>query len=81
MNYQELVSQAKVFKVEFTKKNGENRVMLASNKPDIIAKFIGEQTFKGNKRSNPEVCTVLDLQKQEFRCFRWDSIKNIQIIK
>ena len=81
MNYQELVSQAKVFKVEFTKKNGESRIMLASNKPDVIAKFIGEQTFKGSKRSNPEVCTVLDLQKQEFRCFRWDSIKNIQIIK
>jgi hypothetical protein len=81
MNPRELVSKSKVFKVEFIKKNGDTRVMLASNKPDIIAKFIGESTAKNSTRVNPDVCTVLDLEKQEFRCFRWDSVKHIEIIK
>ena len=81
MNPKELVSKSKVFKVEFIKKNGDIRIMLASNKPDIIAKFIGESTTKGGTRVNPDVCTALDLEKREFRCFRWDSVKRIEIIK
>lgn len=33
-----------------------------------------EQTPKKTRKTNPEVCVVFDLEKQEWRSFRWNSI-------
>lgn len=36
-----------------------------------------EQTPKKTRKDNPDVCVVFDLEKQEWRSFRWDSLQFI----
>lgn len=61
--------------VEFTKKDGTVRKMQCTLKQDLVAVY--EKKTDKIKPSNNEVCAVFDLEKQEWRSFRYDSINKV----
>ena len=62
-----------VVTVVFTKKNGEKRVMNCTTNLDTIP---SESHPKGTGTQNwsDEAKRVFDVDKQEWRSFRWDSV-------
>lgn len=64
-----------ICKVTFTKANGEIRVMHCTlNESELPPqKHIEEEIQK--KKPNPNALAVWDVQKKDWRSFRWDSIK------
>jgi hypothetical protein len=62
-------------RVIFTKKDGTEREMLCTLAETKIPEEQKPKT-DGSNFSN-EAQRVFDLEKQEWRSFRWDSIKNI----
>lgn len=71
---------AYVMEVEFTKQNGENRVMVCTTKNDKIPE---EMQPKGESKVpvNEEVIRVFDIESQGWRSFRVDSIKKFAFTK
>lgn len=72
-----------VCSVTFTKVNGDERVMAATLKadllPEVVEKVLAEgETPKAAKKPNPNVLAVYDVDKSGWRSFRWDSIKAFQ---
>jgi IMP cyclohydrolase len=64
--------------VTFVKKDGTERVMLCTLDENSIPK---EKAPKGVERSAPtESMAVFDVEKQEWRSFRFDSIKRVQAV-
>lgn len=66
--------------VTFTKKDGTMRTMRATKNSNLIlAKPVSEDTNKPKRvvAENPDVAKVYDLDKQEWRSFRYDSIKSV----
>lgn len=59
--------------VTFTKKDGTERTMNCTLKEDLLPKSIAESK---TKKSNESIA-VFDLEKNEWRAFRWDSIKTV----
>lgn len=67
-----------VVEVTFTKKNGEERTMKCTLKQDLIETFSNTSpTSNSNRKNNFDVVPVYDLDKNEWRSFRVDSIKTI----
>lgn len=68
----------KVCKVVFTKSNGDTRVMHATLKSDLLPqkeqKDIKEETKQ--RKENPNVLAVFDVDASGWRSFRWDSLKD-----
>ncbi len=63
--------------VTFTKSNGEERVMkCTTNEFDIPLEHFPKGT--GPHHTN-EVQRVFDLDKQEWRSFRWDSVISFEV--
>lgn len=61
--------------VKFKKNNGEEREMKCTLKESIIVPY---KTKTGNtKKFNPDVLPVWDIDKKEWRSFRYDSILSI----
>jgi len=56
----------------FTKKDGTERTM----KCTLMEKYLPETVGSG-KAKNDEVLAVYDLEKEGWRSFRWDSIKEV----
>lgn len=56
--------------VEFTKVNGEKRTMRCTLLDDLLP----ENETKKERKSNPEVLPVWDLDKEDWRSFRFDSV-------
>jgi len=75
MNRQELVSKLKTGEVSvtFTKKDGTERVMKCTLDEGVVPAV----ETKGTKKSNDEVLAVWDTEKNAWRSFRIDSIKNV----
>jgi hypothetical protein len=74
---------AGVCSVTFTKVNGDERVMAATLKADllpaVVEKVLAEgETPKPAKKPNPNVLAVYDVDNSGWRSFRWDSIKAFQ---
>ena len=71
-----LLKQA-VIEVVFKKADGDSRSMnctLAKHKlPDY------EDQKESTRKPNPDVCVVFDVDKQEWRSFRWDRILQVSI--
>ena len=66
-----------VVRVTFTKKDGTERTMLCTTSFDKIPE---DQHPKGEQTSSSdEAQRVFDLEKQEWRSFRWDSVKYIEV--
>jgi hypothetical protein len=60
--------------ISFIKSNGELRNMKCTLKDDLIKDY-SKKTDRVKTPSN-EIQPVFDLDKQEWRSFRWDSIKH-----
>jgi hypothetical protein len=71
MNRDEMINVLKNGNVdiEFVKANGEYRQMLATLREDLLPATKGT-----GKAINPDVITVLDLDNNEWRAIRVDSI-------
>jgi hypothetical protein len=60
----------------FQKKDGTIRVMKASLREEHMPVF--EKKTDAVRKTNDEVLSVVDLEKNEWRSFRFDSIKKIE---
>ena len=78
--------------VTFTKVDGTKRVMNCTLLPEVLNPYIEEaeahkeQMLKEGKEvrekpENPNVISVIDLDKNAWRSFKLDSILSVQIIK
>lgn len=65
-------------RITFTKTNGEQRIICCTLQKDKLPAAVGEK--KASRAISPEVCPVFDLELNEWRSFRWDSINVIEII-
>lgn len=63
-------------KVEFKKKDGTYRKMRCTLKEDVLPKLDGK--VQGERKENINVVSVFDIEKAEWRSFRYDSIKSIK---
>lgn len=77
-NYQHLLRE-NIVEVTFVKKStGETRVMRCT----LNAQHLPEQTQTSRtKEFNPEVISVFDLDKQDWRSFRIDSIVSVAVLE
>lgn len=62
--------------VLFTKKDGTDREMLCTLAESLIPSDKRPKTE--NTKFSDEALRVFDLDKQEWRSFRWDSIKTVK---
>lgn len=62
-------------KVSFVKKDGTLRDMNCSLKSELVQDYV-KKTDK-TKETSPDVCPVFDVDKQEWRSFRYDAIRAI----
>jgi hypothetical protein len=63
--------------VTFTKADGSERTMRCTKRSSSIPQ---DKTPKGTGRSSPEGTErVFDLDKQEWRSFKWDSVKRAHV--
>lgn len=62
-------------RIEFTKATGETRVMTCTLSESVIPKTVNTTT---ERRPNPDVCVVWDVQQGAWRSFRWDRMKRIE---
>lgn len=63
-----------VVKISFEKKDGTERVMMCTLAQDKIPE---DKLPKGTgQSSNDDVQKVFDVEKQDWRSFRWDSLKS-----
>ena len=58
--------------IVFTKKDGTERTMKCTLMEDYLPETVGSE-----KAKNDEVLAVYDLEKEGWRSFRWDSIKEV----
>ena len=75
--------------VTFTKKDGEQRVMECTTSPSLVPPAPVHVTNTDNpidfpvvkkvKKVNEDICSVYALDVNEWRSFRWDSVKSISI--
>jgi len=56
----------------FTKKDGTERTMKCTLQEKYLPETVGSE-----KAKNDEVLAVYDLEKEGWRSFRWDSIKQV----
>lgn len=70
LNY--ALRQGEVF-VTFLKKDGTEREMRCTLKTEDVKQY--EKKTERTKTVNEDVCAVFDLDKQEWRSFRYDSVK------
>ena len=76
MNRQEMIEELKqhTVHIEFEKANGDVRLMLATLNPDIIPST--ESTGESTRKPNENVITVWDTEKNDWRAFRLDRLRN-----
>ncbi len=64
--------------VTFTKTDGSERKMLCTLNENAVPSE--KSPKKTGKKQNPDVQVVFDVEKQEWRSFRWDSVKEIYAV-
>lgn len=64
--------QERPVEIVFTKKDGTERTM----KCTLMEKYLPE-TASSDRPKNTEALAVYDLEKEGWRSFRWDSIKQV----
>lgn len=75
--------RAKEMVVHFTKKNGEERIMTCTLRPDFIPQ---DSMPKGTTKKEPKplseqtACSVYDVQAKGWRSFLWDNVTEIKDI-
>ena len=73
-NWLRSVLKDSVVTIKFTKKDGDERVIKATLKEDLIPEDMFPKGTSTRKKSE-ESQSVFDVEKDEWRSFRWDSIK------
>ena len=63
-----------VVEVLFVKKDGTERRMVCTLKPDLLPAQTDLEEQVQKKASNPDILAVWDLENQGWRSFRYDSI-------
>lgn len=66
--------QTGVVDVLFMKKNGEQRRMMCTLDPTRLPAQTDLEEQIQNRTRNPEVLAVWDLEKEDWRSFRYDSV-------
>lgn len=61
--------------VQFTKKDGTVRTMKCTLKHDLVKPY--EKKTDKTKPTNEDVCPVYDLDKQEWRSFKYDTVTKV----
>ncbi len=61
--------------IEFTKATGETRIMTCTLSESIIPTQVNKTT---ERKLNPDVCVVWDVNQAAWRSFRWDRMKRIE---
>lgn len=61
-----------VIRVRFTKANGDDRVMYATQDLSLIP--VEHHPKNPGSAENPDVCRVFDTEAQGWRSFRYDSV-------
>jgi hypothetical protein len=69
--------ETNVVEVTFTKVNGEERVIKSTLMPSAFKDY---QFVNPDKPKHRDVCVVWDLECQEWRSFRFESIKEFSLI-
>lgn len=69
--------QAGPIRVEFLKSNGEIRDMMATLETGVVPLY-ERKTDKPRKPANVEICSVYDLDKKEWRSFRYDRLVSVR---
>ena len=64
-----------VVEVTFTKKDGTERVMNCT----LIEDYLPETTGTG-RAANSDALAVFDTDVEDWRSFRWDSIKAVKVV-
>lgn len=62
--------------VVFKKKDGTERKMLCTLNPTMVKEY--EKKTERTKTVSEETCPVYDLDKQEWRSFRYDSVIEVR---
>ena len=75
-NWLRSVLKDSVVTITFTKKDGDERVIKATLKEDLIPEDMIPKGTSTRKKSE-ESQSVFDVEKDEWRSFRWDSIKQL----
>ncbi len=66
--------------IEFTKNDGTTRAMKCTLMPEMLpAQLVEEQPRQ--KAHNPDILAVFDLDKNEWRSFRWDRLLSVNGVK
>jgi hypothetical protein len=63
--------------VEFLKADGSVRKMTGTLDPLIISTYYTEPEVTKPRRVNEDVCKIFDLDKNEWRSFRWDRLQSV----
>lgn len=63
--------------VVFTKRNGDLRIMRATLKPEIVR----DRILGSGRKVSDEIVPVIDLDKDEWRSFRLDSIVDFNVME
>ena len=64
--------------VTFTKQDGSERTMKCTTNPMFISARLNKDVDLENKTLNEDVCTVFDLEINDWRSFRYQSVKRIE---
>jgi hypothetical protein len=73
---QQLRTNLEGIRVVFTKKDGTDREMLCTLAEGNIPSE-KQPTAKENGSASESAVRVFDIEKQEWRSFRWDSVKTV----
>lgn len=69
------ILHSSVAEITFTKTNGEDRIMVCTLKEDVVPTY--DRRTATTKKINDSVIAAFDLNKNEWRSFRLDSVKAI----
>lgn len=62
--------------ITFIKKDGVERSMCCTTNPSMIIEYVKKTDRE--KKPNEDICAAFDVEKQEWRSFRFDSIKCVE---
>ena len=68
--------ETEIVEIEFTKKDGTERVMKCTLQEDYLPEYDVIEIDKD--RWKKDSLAVFDLEKEDWRSFRWDSVKAVR---
>lgn len=78
--FQKLFDDNKYLVVDFTKVNGDTRIMTCSLHPDVVPVPVFESLSVKKRHRTMEVMSVWDTNKQDWRAFKLASVNMISSI-